>query len=393
MSTDTRRHSLHRVDEQHWQAGEFEGVSVEGAALVLADGFRRREYDDPHADGVGAVAYDEGTWTSAWLPNGVEFTSAIASWEATTPAGTWVEVSVRGRTPEGVEGAWFVMGRWCERDPEQGGAIWRTTVPGQSEGGASVSADTLELDGVTYDAVQMRVSLLRGTDAEASPVVRALSVVVSAPSGDVPATSRARSGAVELDVPPLSQQVHQGQYPQWDNGGTAWCSPTSCSMLLDFWQVGPGEEDLAWVEPMQDPQVAFAARNTYDHDYRGCGNWAFNAAYLASFGLAAYISRFESLVDAEPFLAAGVPVVVSLSFTPEQLDGAKYPTKGHLMVLIGFDEHGDPILNDPASRRIKSNDEVRIVYRRDQFEQRWLASSGGTVYIAGPRERIAELTR
>jgi hypothetical protein len=35
-------------------------------------------------------------------------------------------------------------------------------------------------------------------------------------------------------------------------------------------------------------------------------------------------------------------------------------------------------INDPAAA---SNDTVRVTYLRSEFEPRWLASSGGTVYL------------
>lgn len=390
-----RRTRLHRISTpQQWRAGSGSGVKTTGRGLSLGHGTSVRSYDDPRAEGVGAVAYDEGTWTSAWMPNGWGLSGAIASWEAQTPAGTWVEICLRGRTADGTVGQWFVMARWCERDPDQGGAIFRATLDGQGDDSATVWTDTLSLSGITYDALQMRVSLLRRRGTHATPQVRALSVVASDLSGDTPATSTPTLGrAIELDVPTYSQMLHEGRYPQWDNGGQAWCSPTSSTMVLGYWRSGAKAKDLTWVEPGPDPQVVFGARNTYDYEYEGCGNWAFNTAFMSSFGLSSHVHRLRSMADAERYIAAGVPLVISLSFKEEQLDGAGYGTNGHLMVLRGFDAAGDPIVNDPASHMIPSNDEVRVVYRRDQLENRWLTSSGGTVYVAGPRGVVERLAR
>jgi hypothetical protein len=41
------------------------------------------------------------------------------------------------------------------------------------------------------------------------------------------------------------------------------------------------------------------ARGTYDHAYRGNGNWPFNTIYAASYGLEASVNRFSSLGQAE----------------------------------------------------------------------------------------------
>jgi hypothetical protein len=76
-----------------------------------------------------------------------------------------------------------------------------------------------------------------------------------------------------------------------------------------------------------------------------------------------------------------------------ELDGAGYGTAGHIMVIVGFTEDGDVIANDPAS---SSNDEVRNVYKRDQFANIWLRTKrvnssggisggpGGVAYIIAP---------
>jgi hypothetical protein len=42
------------------------------------------------------------------------------------------------------------------------------------------------------------------------------------------------------------------------------------------------------------------------------------------------------------------------------------------------------ISNDPASHALPSNDEVRAVYDRAEFERVWLGSTGGVVYVVHP---------
>jgi hypothetical protein len=144
-----------------------------------------------------------------------------------------------------------------------------------------------------------------------------------------------------------------------------------------------------------DPTVPHAARYIYDHDYDGTGNWPFNTAYAATFpGMSGHITRLSSLTDIEKFIKAGIPVITSQSFMASELDGAGYGTSGHLMVIVGFTANGDVIANDPAS---SSDEAVRNVYRRDQFETIWLrtkrhtasggiaSGSGGVAYIITPR--------
>ena len=99
--------------------------------------------------------------------------------------------------------------------------------------------------------------------------------------------------------------------------------------------------------------VVHAARGCYDHAYVGAGNWPFNTAYAGLHGVDAFVTRLRSLAEAELFVAAGMPLVVSARFRRGEIPGLDYDTNGHLMVLVGFTETGDPVLNDPyaADRR------------------------------------------
>jgi hypothetical protein len=94
----------------------------------------------------------------------------------------------------------------------------------------------------------------------------------------------------------------------------------------------------------------------------------------------------RDLAEAEAFVAAGVPLVVSVSFREDELDGAGYETSGHLLTVVGFTAEGDVVSNDPNSHRVASNDAVRTVYRRDQFERVWLGANGGLTYVMHPRD-------
>ena len=153
-------------------------------------------------------------------------------------------------------------------------------------------------------------------------------------------------------------------------------------MVVAYWGSGPAPTDYAWVNSgYADPWIDYAARNTYDYTYHGAGNWPFNTAYAGRFGLDAFVTRLRSLNEAESFIAAGIPLVLSLSFTKKQIPGLSYGTAGHLLVLAGFSSTGQPVLNDPAS---PSDAAVRKTVGRSEFESAWLTSSGGTVYVITP---------
>ena len=60
---------------------------------------------------------------------GFDATELIASWNADTPAGTWLQVELQGTYTTGDQTPWYVMGRWASGDQD----IRRTTVDGQGD--------------------------------------------------------------------------------------------------------------------------------------------------------------------------------------------------------------------------------------------------------------------
>jgi hypothetical protein len=385
-----------------WRAGTAAGVRAEQPRRHLADGIvidrpiGTAPYTDPH---TGTTAdWEYATWTSPEHRPGFGASELVASWNADTPPGTWVEVELQGTYNDGTTTPWYVMGRWAAGDAD----IRRTSLDGQSDGRSDISTDTFEISdkstGLRLAAYRLRITLRRRPGSTASPFVRRLGAMASdiPDRFTVPASTPSGAGAVELPVPRYSQDVHKGQYPQYDNGGEAWCSPTSSEMVIEYWGHRPSAADLSWIDPSYpDPTVCQAARATYDSQYAGCGNWPFNAAYAASYGLDALVTRLRSLNDVERLIRAGIPVITSQSFLATELDGAGYGTSGHLMTLIGFTADGDVIANDPASA---DDQAVRHVYQRRQFENIWLRTkrynadgqvrggSGGICYLYKPAE-------
>ncbi|MFG2230064.1 peptidase C39 family protein [Streptomyces sp. NPDC048723] len=383
----------------HWLAGAHRGTIAVGGArpgLEIATAVGRTEYADPHTGRKSTWEY--ATWTSPVHRSTVPATEAIASWNARTPAGTWIQIELRGTYTDGTATPWYVMGRWASGDAD----IRRTSVDGQSDGKSTVWTDTLALDGpaatagLRIAAWQLRLTLHRRPGAQHGPTVRLAGAMVSdVPDRfTVPASVPSRT-AHELKVPRYSQEVHAGRYPEYDNGGEAWCSPTSSQMIIEYWGGKAAPSALTWVNPKySDPQICHAARSTYDAAYKGCGNWPFNAAYAATYrGLAGVVTRLTSLTDLETLVRSGIPAITSQSFRPDELTGAGYGTAGHLMTVIGFTAAGDVIANDPNSR---DNPAVRRVYQRAEWENIWLrtkrvgasgkvaSGSGGICYLYAP---------
>ncbi|MEU8591392.1 peptidase C39 family protein [Streptomyces sp. NPDC048664] len=400
------------VDYHAWTSySDWRGGSAQGAAavagtrpeVVIAAPAGRRTYTDPHTG--KAATWEYATWTSPVHVLPVPATEAVASWNAATPAGTWIQVELRGTYTDGTDTPWYVMGRWASGDQD----IRRTSVDGQTDGRSAISTDTFTLTdpsaGPRLAAYQLRLTLYRKPGTRLTPGVWRLGAMGSAVPDRFEVPASTPSLAHELSVPRYSQEIHKGQYPQYDNGGEAWCSPTSSQMVIEYWGRRPTAHDLAWVDPSYaDPQVAVAARGTYDHQYEGCGNWPFNAAYAATYkDLQGVVTRLSSLTDLETLIAAGIPAMTSQSFLKEELTGAGYGTAGHLMTVTGFTAAGDVVAGDPAAPDDRS---VRRVYRRREFENIWLrtkrrnaagkivSGTGGICYLYFParptaRQRVA----
>ncbi|MES4903658.1 MULTISPECIES: peptidase C39 family protein [unclassified Streptomyces] len=392
-----------------WRAGAGDGVRVEDGArpgVVISRPAGTADYTDPHTGTTAAWEY--GTWTSPRQTLPHPATEAIVSWNARTPASTWIQVELKGTYTDGTDTPWYVMGRWTSGDGTD--SIRRTSVDDQSDGKSSVWTDTFAVDdpasGLRLASYRVRLTLYRKPGSGLTPKVWRVGAMGSdVPDRfEVPASTPGLAGGRELPVPRYSQEIHKGQYPEYDNGGEAWCSPTSSQMIVEYWGRKPTAEDLAWVNPdYADPQVCHAARYTFDYQYEGCGNWPFNAAYAATYrDMQGVVTRLGSLNDAEKLIAAGIPVITSQSFLKEELTGAGYGTAGHLMTVIGFTADGDVIAGDPASA---DNAAVRHVYKRREFENIWLrtkrynaqgkvaSGTGGVCYLYFPAKPTASQRR
>ncbi len=255
--------------------------------------------------------------------------SAVVSWNGGGAEGA---LSLRLRFEGGYRSAWLPYVKW--------GPHGRRSLSPRDE---EVSIET---------DVVVATRPFAAIDVRATGRVDALALATPAAA---PARPAAPAPPLELDVPECSQYA---------GGERGWCSPASLVMLLRFHGHGVALET--------------AARAVHDDAYRGTGNWTFNTAYAASFGLRSFVAYLRDLDHARAFAACGIPLALSYAWGPGELDGAPLAhSAGHLAVLRGFDAAGDPVLNDPAQPAI------RVTYRRAQLECAWLAH-GGVAYVVAP---------
>lgn len=368
----------YRTAFTRWRAadGGF-GAWQRSGVLLAADGTLQLDPQtaqpgsDPYPAGGynGHNFYNGGSFLvgealSPVTPTSFGFFEAIASWNAATPAGTWIETQIRAQFGDRWT-KWYNLGVWAA----DYSTIERHSVNLQSDADGYVAVDTLVLSSkkAAASAFQLKLRLF-GESAAVTPSVRNASVALSTTAGK-PGTLAPGDPSRwnrTLAVPECSQMVYL-------DGGEVWCSPTSTSMVLAYWEQATGP---------CEPRVRAAVAGVYDWLYDGHGNWPFNTAYAATHNLEGYVTRFTSMAQAEEWIAAGVPVVISYAWKKSDLAGAPIPSSnGHLAVLVGFDAAGNPVVNDPAAA---NDDAVQRTYDRAELESLWLEHSGGTAYLIYP---------
>ncbi len=377
-AADTVRRIVHTDFDTRAQLakGRFRGAVVRNGSLRIA------------AHAGTARGWQVGRWVSPVVRPGFALTELVPSWSGRTPGNSWVRVEVRGVLPSG-RSSWDTISVWALDDSHRR----RHSGGSQPDDVGRVQFDTWLTGGVS--AYQLRVSLFRRPGAAVRPrigVVGAMASRLPNATGVSTSTPGARGGAAlgrVLGVPRYSQMVHRGSYPQYGGGGQAWCSPTSTAMALGYYDALPRPRKYAWVRPdSPDRVVPHLARMTYDSSYGGTGTWPFNTAYAASKTRKAFVTRLRSMREAERFIAAGIPLVISVRFGAGELAGAPISaTNGHLLVVRGFTRSGDVVVNDPAA---PSRASVRRTYDRGQLEDAWLKryasgssmrGSGGLAYV------------
>ena len=320
-------------------------AAVEMMTWTRLDGFQM----------VASPASNSCVVTSPWVATSFPWVEAIPSWniDDTQPMGVKVELRA-GFEKE--ESRWYNLGWWSMKT----NTFTRRSDPEQRDSHGVVLTDTLRVSRPATHC-QMRVTIRGRTNALD---VRMLGLCLSDPAVTREAPPQWRAVPRELRVPQLSQ----GNYP---GGETAWCSPTSLAMVLNYWGNEIGQNQLC----KQVPEIAEAV---FDPLWPGTGNWAFNIAYAGSFStLRATVARFENLSQIEPWLHRGVPIVLSVAYPI--LKGLPDRKGGHLVVCVGFTEEGDVILNDPGSKQ-----HPRLIVPCARVEKAW-AESGRTAYVIHPK--------
>lgn len=280
------------------------------------------------------------------------FTEAVLSWNAATPQRTNVEVQAQVRV-DGKWSAWFSWGKW-----NSWSAVGSENKAIKDEL-AVMDIDTLKVaKGKMADALRYRI-FLSSEQAHVTPRVTLLAATVNAEQKTSKELTEKKD--VVLEVPAYAQRRSDPRI-----AGQI-CSPVSMAMALNYHGVGVLPEEMAW------------RAKDHSQDRFPFGNWSFNCAAAADFGLKAYVAHENSLAELRETLQQTGPVIASVMYknseaVPDELPvlhGAPVEaTDGHLVVVRGLVQQGGKdwvIVNDPAG----DSDSVQRQYEAGEFEKAW----------------------
>ncbi|MDB6110863.1 MAG: hypothetical protein JWR69_2613 [Pedosphaera sp.] len=305
------------------------------------------------------AAPGEVVLTSPEIAPPIDWNELVASWNLT--AGAYLKIEARAIYPDRATD-FYTLSQWSENPALHP----RASVNRQRNADGTVKIDTLVM---TRPGAKVQLRLTLGNSAEATPAQIKFLGLSFCDSRVEPAPAKPNRAAwgKALAVPERRQAEYEG--------GGGWCSPTSLSMVLAYWSEKLNRPELNHTVP----DVAAAINDT---GLDGTGNWPFNTAYAGAFpGMRGYVTRLNDVSELEDWIAAGIPVIVSVSsyLTNDRHSG---PNNGHLIVCAGFTEQGDFVANDPGVS-VKKKQSARRTYPRERFAEAW-KNSKNAVYLIYP---------
>lgn len=232
---------------------------------------------------------------------------------------------------------WLTVGYWKDY-------IWPTYGETRYSGGY-IDYDYTKL--YSYQkAYQWRIQLMRSSAEDPSPRINKLSFFAS----DSRTTDNANYTSILADNPPehFISTSFVCQYNVDPYIGGSICSPTSTVLAIRSYGVDVDAYDFA-----------VDNKDTYWGIF---GIWPRAVQNAARFGMDGAVTRYRTWSQAHDTLAAGGRVIMSVS---QPLYG------GHLMMLAGFDDSGNPIVHDPAKQNGYS-----YIFSKSDLSHSWFDKGG-----------------
>ncbi len=327
----------------------FPDVCSAGAAHAPAEAVQKR------ASSTNRV------YTSRVLRTPFPFNDLVPSWNVDVPPGAGFAVEIRvGRDQGDFWTPYYYLGRWGEAPKLEQKVV-------KDENGF-INVDYFQST-ARFDRLQYRFHFA-ASDPQRPAVLRRVAFACSNTLNDA---ELARKHRRTVDPGPKEQWVRRLPVPfrsqKWESEElrSQICSPTSVSMVLEY-------------RGIKRPTTEVCA-TILDREYHMYGNWwrAVQGAY--TYGLPGYVERFGDWNAVKRHIAAGQPIIASIRVRRGQLRNAPYrQSDGHLLVITGFDDEGNVLINDPAA----STPEQGITkYYREDMERIWM-DRGGVGYILLP---------
>jgi len=330
----------------------WERIEYNEDIVLSADGKHLQLVDD---DNYGYVVFLPDTSTSP-------FDRGLPSWNGMAfedDSGFKVEMRFpwnAGWSP------WLTVGYWQDY-------IW-SSYGSTSYSGGEIDYDYVVLENFT-SVWQFRVQFKRSAANDPSPLLDKLSFFVS----DQRTTDNADFVEILNDDPPeiFIPTTFVCQYNVDPDIGGSICSPTSTCLALRSYDIEVDALDFA--------------QDNYDSYWGLFGIWPRAVQNAAEFGVDGAVTRYRTWSEAYDTLAAGGRVVMSVG--PPLYSG-------HLMMLAGFDDDGDPIVHDPARQNgyaymfnkyslgVSWFDKGGVGYTFFNEEDIAVSSDPGEVYVATP---------
>jgi hypothetical protein len=327
-----------------WDRGERKFVRLEGDQVVMSGG---GDKDYPR----------QGTWTSPEVQFDMPSTEFVPSWNGSVPTNGGVKLELRTMR-RGEWSPWLYFGSWGK-------------TPQASEKVTSFSDGEVYIDNLILQrpatAMQVRVHLFSyGMDGDISPQIRRIAMSYS---GYAPKLAAADLASIKLERSQWARDLKVPFRTQKDAPpalANEICSPTSVSMVMQYWGV--------------DRPTVENALAIYDGEYDLFGNWARAVQRAGELGLDGWLQRFRNWEQVKEQIARGQPVIASIAFRKGEFPSAVISrTNGHLIVIRGFTEGGEVIVNDPANRERGEG----AIYQAEELGRAWFGHGGVGYVIRG----------